>query len=418
MFQSFFPKPKLFFISFAVWAALSMFVWYEYGAGLAPLFGLKIVADAEPVIGAGHFITPDLIWFYIFFTFSTAIFSAFWYWFSEQKWFMWSVLGSSLILFMTYLGVQASVALNNWRGPFFDMIQKALTPEYKGPKITTSQLYQGLVDFLAIALFAVFISVILRFVTSHYVFRWRTAMTDYYMARWSKLREIEGASQRVQEDTMRFAGLAENIGINILDSILTLIAFIPVLAALSIHITELPFIGQVASPLLVMAIGWSIFGTILMLVVGIKLPGLEFKNQRVEAAYRKELVYGEDDIGRAEPMSISELFLNIRKNYFTLYFHYLYFNVARIFYLQIDNIFALFLLVPTIIVGKITFGIFQQILSAFGQVANSFQYLVNSWPNIIELISIYKRLAAFEATLDNAPLPKIDQEWIERPQEV
>jgi peptide/bleomycin uptake transporter len=32
-----------------------------------------------------------------------------------------------------------------------------------------------------------------------------------------------------------------------------------------------------------------------LLAVGIKLPGLEFKNQRVEAAYRKELVYGEDD---------------------------------------------------------------------------------------------------------------------------
>ena len=36
--------------------------------------------------------------------------------------------------------------------------------------------------------------------------------------------------------------------------------------------------------MVVAAIGWSLFGTFLLAVVGVKLPGLEFKNQRVEAA--------------------------------------------------------------------------------------------------------------------------------------
>ena len=66
--------------------------------------------------------------------------------------------------------------------------------------------------------------------------------------------------------------------------------------------------------------------------------------------------------------------------------------------------------------GKITFGVFQQIVSAFTQVATSFQYLVNSWPTIVELISIYKRLRAFEATLEGAPLPDIDRRYLEREQ--
>jgi ABC-type long-subunit fatty acid transport system fused permease/ATPase subunit len=38
----------------------------------------------------------------------------------------------------------------------------------------------------------------------------------------------------------------------------------------------------------------------------------------------------------------------------------------------------------------------QQIVRAFGRVENSFQYLVNSWTTIVELISVYKRLRAFE----------------------
>ena len=36
----------------------------------------------------------------------------------------------------------------------------------------------------------------------------------------------------------------------------------------------------------------------------------------------------------------------------------------------------------------------QQIVRAFGRVENSFQFLVNSWTTIVELMSIYKRLAA------------------------
>ena len=58
-------------------------------------------------------------------------------------------------------------------------------------------------------------------------------------------------------------------------------------------------------PLVVAALLWSAFGTAFLALVGIKLPGLEFRNQRVEAAYRKELVYGEDDADRADPPTVA-----------------------------------------------------------------------------------------------------------------
>jgi peptide/bleomycin uptake transporter len=41
-------------------------------------------------------------------------------------------------------------------------------------------------------------------------------------------------------------------------------------------------------------------------------------------------------------------------------------------------------------------------------VRTSFQYLVNSWTTIITLISIYKRLRTFEATLHGEQLPTIE----------
>jgi hypothetical protein len=50
----------------------------------------------------------------------------------------WSVLGSALILFVTYFQVQISVAINNWYGPFYDLIQTALS---KSAPVTIGQFY-------------------------------------------------------------------------------------------------------------------------------------------------------------------------------------------------------------------------------------------------------------------------------------
>ena len=228
-------------------------------------------------------------------------------------------------------------------------------------------------------------------------------MNDYYAAHWPQLRTVEGASQRVQEDAMRFATSMEGLGVNLVDAIMTLIAFLPVLVRLSTNVTELPLIGAIPYPLVVAALLWAVFGTAFLALIGMRLPGLEFHNQRVEAAYRKELVLGEDNPARAAPLKLVDLFAAVRQNYFRVYLNYMYFNVGRILYLQTDNVFPYIVLAPTIVAGKITLGPLNQILNAFAQVRSSFQYLVNSWPRIVELISIYKRLKAFESRIDGEP---------------
>jgi peptide/bleomycin uptake transporter len=88
----------------------------------------------------------------------------------------------------------------------------------------------------------------------------------------------------------------------------------------------------------------------------------------------------------------------------------MYFNVGRIVYLQTDTIFPYILLGPTIVAGKITLGTMNQILNAFTQVRTSFQYLINSWSTIVELISIYVRLRGFEAKIHGEPLLSIETE--------
>jgi peptide/bleomycin uptake transporter len=398
MFVSFFPRPKLFFISAILWAALAMTLWYSFAA--------ELVGSSESgVADVSLFWTARSLWFDFYVAVFVAIFAGFWNWFSPHPWANWSILGSALILFSSYFSVQVSVVLNRWRGPFYDMIQAALT---KSRVVTLSEFYGGVLTFFSIATVSIVVAVMTSFFVSHYIFRWRTAMNDYYVANWVRLRTIEGASQRVQEDTMRFATITEQLGVNLIRAVLTLVAFLPILAALSGNITELPLIGAIPYSLVFAAVIWSVFGTGLLALIGIKLPGIEFFNQRVEAAYRKELVLGEDDPARADPVTLNELFVNIRRNYFWLYLNYLYFNVARYVYLQSDVMFPYILLAPTIIAGKITLGIFQQILTAFSEVRTSFQYLITSWNTIVDLMSIYKRLHAFEATIAGAPMPAIE----------
>ncbi len=406
MFKSFFPDSRWFWPSVIVWATICCGVWFEFSTAIGAAFGLSL-AEEQPVIGLGHFVTDSFKLFYGYYAVSVALFALAWFKLKPSRWQWWSIVGSAFILFSTYYSVQVSVAINNWRRPFFDGVQAALSPN---SKVTTAELYTLMLQFAEIAFVAIFIYVITRFFVSHYIFRWRTAMNDFYTSQWSQVRRIEGASQRVQEDTMRFATIMEGLGVSMVEAIMTLFAFLPVLWSLSSYVSELPVFGAVPAPLFTSAIAWSVFGTLLLAAVGIKLPGLEFRNQRVEAAYRKELVYGEDNIERAQPATLTSLFMDVRKNYFRLYFHYMYFNVARSLYLQADNIFAYLILVPTIAAGRITFGILQQILTAFSQVSNSFQYLVNSWTTIVELLSVYKRLTAFEAAIKHEALPEIEVE--------
>lgn len=319
-----------------------------------------------------------------------------WKFFITKKWLTWSWLVTCLILLSTWYQVQLDVKINEWFGKFYDTMQKALG--HPGA-VTLDEFLGQLLTFGSIAGVWVVISIITTFVISHWLFRWRTSMVEYYHSMWDRARHIEGASQRVQEDTVKFSRIMETLGVGLLESIMTLVAFFPILHALSGKITELPWIGPVENSLIWVAVLAALGGTILLAVVGIKLPGIEYDVQKREAAYRKELVLGEDSIHRMQPATVVELFGNVRLIHFKAYGHYLYFNATKWIYLQGMVIVPYIALAPTIVAGVVTLGFVQQIARAFNKVETSLQFVVRSWASIIELISVIKRLREFEAAI-------------------
>ena len=103
-----------------------------------------------------------------------------------------------------------------------------------------------------------------------------------------------------------------------------------------------------------------------------------------------------EDDGSVRPKSLEELFDDVRQIHFKSYLRYIYFNTGRLAYLQTNVLVAYIFLAPAIVGGMITLGVMQQIIRAFGRVEGSMQYLFRSWPTIVELASVYKRLREFE----------------------
>jgi peptide/bleomycin uptake transporter len=399
MFKSFFPNPKVFFTSAAVWSLLCVLLWFFFARHWGQYIGLPNAAEGTPpIIGPAVFISKPFVWFYIFYAAIVSIFAAVWWKLHPHPWFAWSVLGTALIIFYTYFSVQLSVAINAWYGPFYDLLNEALT---KSRKIEISELYSGLTTFAGLATVFVLVVSSMRFFIRHYIFRWRRAMHEFYTSHWQKLRSVEGASQRVQDDTMQFARGMEIQGVSLVSACMTLIAFLPILYGYSVHITELPLVGAIPQALVWASIFWAIFGTVFVYMIGIKLPGLEFKNQRVEAALRKELVYGEDTTERAEDFTLKGLFEELKSNYYKLYKNYIVFDLGRNTYANADTVYSLVLLFPSIVAGTMTLGLFTQINNAFDKVRESFQVLFNDWDDIIRLISIYRRLRIFENAIES-----------------
>jgi len=406
VFRCFFPEPRVFFPAAIAWTILAAIVWWLMGEQLQAAFSVMAPLAVEPTeLDPNPFLTANKLWMYQYVLMAGYLFCVPWYFRYRTPWFWWSVVGSVTIIEVVFFNVQIGAWLNDWYGTFYNLVQQALSE----PNSVSGEEFFGELWTVAYVLVPnITVLVLNAFFTAHYLFRWRRAMNAYYLTHWPVLRQIEGASQRIQEDTQRFARMVEGLAITFINSLMTLAVFLPLLWSLSQNITELPVFGAVDGSLVWVALTSAAFGTVVLALVGIKLPGLEFENQKVEAAFRKELVYGEDYGERAQPLGLRDLWQNVQRNYFRLYLHYLYFNIARYAYLQVSNFIPLIAMGPSILAGALTLGLFQQVSNAFGQVEDSFKFLVSSWTTIIELISVFKRLRSFESNVPQDAISGLD----------
>ncbi|ECL2827552.1 putative transporter [Campylobacter jejuni] len=390
--------------------------------------------------------------------------------FKSKKWALWAYLGLFLLLFFLYIQTSLNVAINSWYSDFYNVLQKPkieLLDSNSTQKIETNfennatliqeanqraeqnfqkanfinkgalYYYQNLLEyffnsramiekpnysandfyalilvFLAIAIPYVLIATINIYFASVYAFKWREAMTFSYLKFWkNKDDNIEGSSQRIQEDTYNFSKIVESLGLSFIKALMTLVAFIPILWSLSDVVSKalfanlsenssFYFLKNIDGLLVYIALLISLGGLVVSWFVGIKLPGLEYNNQKAEAAFRKELVYAEDNRKEyAKNETMIELFTGLKFNYKRLFLHYGYFNIWLILFEQMIVIVPFLIMAPGLFAGAIGLGIVMQINNAFDQVRSSFSVFITNWTTITQLRSIYKRLKEFEKNI-------------------
>lgn len=336
---------------------------------------------------------------------------AFWF---QKKYAHWSWGGLIILITSIWMQVQMSVALNKWNGRFYDLLQNALTyktSSAQGFTLFYDQLVslkyalsgfnpQYSLSFLEIAFPYISLAIFTNWFTRIYGLKWRESLTFFYVDQWRVVKkEIEGASQRIQEDCNRWARIIESLGLQFVRALMTLIAFIPILWGFSDKI-GIPYLQTIDGSLVWVSLFASIGGIVISWMVGWHLPGLEYNNQRVEAAFRKDLVLAEDDKKNyAQPNTLASLFLGIKLNYYRLYLHYGYFDFWATSYELFMSIVPFLLMGPSIFSGLITLGVLFQVSNAFSMVHGGFSLFLNNWTTITELRSIWKRLHEFEKNI-------------------
>lgn len=311
--------------------------------------------------------------------------------FLSKRWRLWAWGGLSLILSLIYLDVQLVVWFNSWYKEFYDLLQKPTD---------INLFWKQIEGFTIVATISIFVETISRFIESHWMFRWREAMTQDLLPRWlASTTNIEGASQRLQEDTLKFTRLVEHLGEHAVRALLIMIAFTPILWELSKHVS-LPIVGVVPGILVILAVLLSFGALAISWLVGIKLPGLEYNNQKAEASYRKALVLSEDKRDNYPPTFFG-LFQNVKNNYVKMFLHYSYFNTWKYSYEQFNIILPYLLMAPSLFSGAITLGIIIQTGNSFEKVSKASSFIIQEWSAVTELRSVYRRLKEFEKSLEN-----------------
>jgi len=335
------------------------------------------------------------------------------FWWNEE-WALWAWSGLVLLIGSLWLQVQMTVAINEWYGVFYDLLQNAgdyvdkpdegitlFFHQLMSLDYTMSGFKEGNPSFGEIAFPYVALAIFTGWFARIYGLRWREAITFSYIPRWREVDgEIEGASQRIQEDCNRWARIIESLGLQIVRAVMTLIAFIPILWGFSDKV-DLPIIRDIEGSLVWATLIVSVGGMGISWFVGWKLPHLEYNNQRVEAAFRKDLVLGEDDkINFAKPETLGELFTGIRYNYHRLYLHYGYFDGWVGLYDQFMIIAPYLIMGPGLFTGIISLGVMVQVSNAFSRVHGGFALFLHNWTTITELRSIWRRLHEFEKNIE------------------
>ena len=340
-------------------------------------------------------------------------------------------------------------AVNGWYKDFYNLLEStgrlaanstATDADWVGKQ---ADVYDGLADFSRIAVVAVVVMPLAKWVRSVWSLRWRLALMHAYVGLWDANRApIEGASQRVHEDSYKFSKGVELCLSTVLDSVITLGVFVPILIELGAgtrcprSLAAFAFLGD--GWLVGLAFSSAIVGLVVTMLLGHRLVRLEVENQVVEAKLRRDLVVLETMPGKvcsvnflhdadaasvdtadttdesmgdavtvgvfASPLAHFVPIVDaVRINYDRLFLNFTVLNLWLAVFEQFNTILPYLVFAPLLFSpnadDRIMLGVLVQVSNAFGRVFDSLNVIADNWAGINELRSVLVRLGQFELNL-------------------
>ena len=333
------------------------------------------------------------------------LFRGFWslfkgYWTSGEKWRAIGLFAAVILL--NFFCVGLLVQITDWYNEFYNALQ-----EYQ------EDLFFPLIgEFTALAFAYICIAVYAIYLRQLLEIRWRTWMTNNYLNSWMKNQtyyrlqdSTDNPDQRISEDINQFVSLTLQLIVGFLRQSVSLVAFSFVLWELSGSFTfeiggdEIVIYGY----MFWFTIIYSGIGTGLVHLVGRKLIGLEFNQQRYEADFRFSMMRVRENAEsiafykgeQSELENFSLKFSDVIKNFRKLMTKTKHLNFYINGYAQLAIIVPIILAAPKYFSKEIQLGGLMQTVSAFGRVQDAMSFFIDSYATIANLAAVIHRLSGF-----------------------
>ncbi len=238
---------------------------------------------------------------------------------------------------------------------------------------------------------------------------WRKWLTMYFVERYlsdhayfhvNNRPDVDNPDQRISEDIKSFTTTTLSFVLMVLNSTINGLAFLGILWSIT------PW-------LFVVAITYTVLGSVLTVLVGHRLVELNNRQLHREANLRYELVHVRDQAesvallaGEAKAKSRLRLRLDaVVDNFLAIITLSRNLGFLTTGYNYLIQLVPLVITAPLYLSGKVEFGVVTQAGMAFAQVVGAFSIIVVQFQNLSTFAAVIRRLGSLHEAIDEATAP-------------
>ena len=337
------------------------------------------------------------------------------FWNGEHRWAARGLLAVVVVLNLSLVAM--NVVLTYWQRGFYNALETKNWDSFISLLVLggPTEEFGFIPGFCVVAALYILVAVYALYLKQALQIRWRRSLTASLASRWLdhrayyhlaiQDRATDNPDQRLAEDARLFVDSTLTLGLGLMRAVVTLLSFIFVLWGLSGEMTLFGY--SIPGYLVWVALAYSAVGTWLTHLIGRRLIGLNFLQERVEADFRYALVRVRDNVegialhrGEAEERAaLQQRFGAVIGNWWAIMRATKQLTFFTAGFSQVATIFPFVVVAPNYFAGRIPLGALIQTSSAFGSVQEAMSWLVNNYSEVASWRATVQRLAGFDEAI-------------------